>query len=71
VRGRVFALIHAQRNAGQILVAAIVAPLVDLWGPVLIINLAGIIYTLVGLYAVAHVAILRRAEPPVVQEAQT
>jgi MFS family permease len=70
VRGRVFALIHAQRNAGQILVAAIVGPLVDLWGPVLIINLAGIIYTLVGLYAVAHVAILRRAEPPVVQEAQ-
>jgi MFS family permease len=62
VRGRVFALIQAQRSAGQILVTAILAPLVDLWGPVPIMNLSGVIYTLVGLYAVARLGVLQRAE---------
>jgi MFS family permease len=62
VRGRVFALLQAQRSAGQVLVAAILAPLVDLWGPVPIMNISGVIYTLVGLYAVLRVGVLRRAE---------
>jgi hypothetical protein len=62
VRGRIFALIQAERNAGQVLVTAILAPLVDLWGPVLIMNLSGVIYTLAGIYAVMRVGLLRDAE---------
>ena len=68
VRGRVFALIQAQRSAGQILVTAILAPLVDLWGPVPIMNLSGVIYTLAGLYAVTHVGALRQSEQRAEQE---
>jgi MFS family permease len=62
VRGRVFGLVHTQRNAGQVLVAGIMAPLVDWWGPVTVLNLSGVIYTLVGLYAIARLGVLRREE---------
>lgn len=59
VRGRVFSLIHTERSAGQVLVAAIFAPFVDLWGPVAILNIAGVIYTLIGLYAISQLGTLR------------
>jgi MFS family permease len=62
VRGRVFVVIQAQRSAGQILVATIFAPLVDLWGPILLINISGVIYTLVGIYAVSRLPVLQRGE---------
>lgn len=42
-----------------LLVAAIFAPLIDLWGPVAILNISGVIYTLVGIYAVSRLGILR------------
>lgn len=59
MRGRIFSLIHAGRSAGQVLVAAIFAPFIDLWGPVMILNLAGLIYTLVGIYAISQLSVLR------------
>jgi hypothetical protein len=62
VRGRIFALIQAERNAGQVLVTAMLAPLVDLWGPVPIMNFSGVVYTLAGLYAVRCLGRLRQAE---------
>ncbi|MBI1881325.1 MAG: MFS transporter [Chloroflexi bacterium] len=62
VRGRIFSLIYTQRNAGQVLVAAIMAPLVDWWGPVVVLNISGVIYTLVGVYAVYSLGVLRRQE---------
>lgn len=62
MRGRVFALVQAERSAGQVLLAAILAPLVDLWGPVPVMNLSGVIYTMVGIYAVSRVGLLRHAE---------
>lgn len=62
VRGRIFSLIHTQRSAGQVLVAGMLAPLVDWWGPVMVLNLSGIVYTLVGLYAVLRLGVLRREE---------
>jgi MFS family permease len=65
VRGRIFALIQAQRGAGPILVTAILAPLVDLWGPVPVMNISGVIYSLVGLYAVARLGTLRQVEQSV------
>lgn len=62
VRGRIFSLIHTQRSAGQVLVAGLLAPLVDWWGPVTVLNLSGVIYTLVGLYAINRLGVLRQAE---------
>lgn len=62
VRGRIFSLIHTQRNAGQVLVAGLLAPLVDWWGPVAVLNMSGVIYTLVGLYAISRRGVLRHAE---------
>jgi MFS family permease len=62
VRGRIFSLIHTQRSAGQVLVAGLMAPLVDWWGPVTVLNLSGVVYTLVGLYAVTRLGVLRKAE---------
>jgi hypothetical protein len=62
VRGRIFALVQAERSAGQVLVTAILAPLVDLWGPVPIMNLSGMLYTLVGIYAVTRLSLLRKME---------
>jgi MFS family permease len=62
VRGRIFGLIHTQRNAGQVLVAGIMAPLVDWWGPVTVLNLSGLVYTLVGIYAITRLGVLRREE---------
>jgi predicted MFS family arabinose efflux permease len=62
VRGRIFSLIHTQRNAGQVLVAACMAPLVDWWGPVVVLNLSGVVYTLVGVYAISRLSVLRREE---------
>jgi MFS family permease len=62
VRGRIFSLIHTQRSAGQVLVAGLLAPLVDWWGPVTVLNLSGVVYTLVGLYAINRLGVLRQAE---------
>jgi len=62
VRGRIFSLIHTQRNAGQVLVAGLLAPLVDWWGPVTVLNLSGVVYTLVGIYAISRLGVLRREE---------
>lgn len=62
VRGRIFSLIHTQRSAGQVLVAGLLAPLVDWWGPVTVLNLSGVVYTLVGLYAITRLGVLRQAE---------
>jgi predicted MFS family arabinose efflux permease len=62
VRGRIFSLIYTQRNAGQVLVAAIMAPLVDWWGPMVVLNICGVIYTLVGVYAVFSLGVLQRQE---------
>lgn len=66
VRGRIFSLVHTQRNAGHVLVAAFMAPMVDWWGPVVVLNISGVIYTLVGIYAVYSLGILRREEALVV-----
>jgi MFS family permease len=59
VRGRVFSLLQVQRSASAVLVAAALAPLVDRWGPVAVLNLSGGIYTLAGLYALARLRVLR------------
>lgn len=61
VRGRIFSLIYTERSAGQVLVAAIFAPFIDLWGPVAILNIAGVIYTLIGIYAISQLGTLRLA----------
>ena len=61
VRGRVFGLLHVQRSGGSVLVAAVLAPLVDRWGPVAVLNLSGAVYTLAALYALARVRVLQRA----------
>jgi sugar phosphate permease len=68
VRGRIFSLIHTQRNAGQVLVAAFMAPLVDWWGPVVILNISGVIYTLVGLYAISRRGVLFRQTDAIAAE---
>jgi MFS family permease len=60
MRGRVFSLIATERNAGHVLVAAVLAPLVDLWGVVIVLNIAGFVYTLAGIYAVSQLGVLRR-----------
>ncbi len=60
MRGRVFSLITTERNAGHVLVAAVLAPLVDLWGVVIVMNIAGVVYTLAGIYAISQLGILRR-----------
>lgn len=62
VRGRIFSLIYTERSAGQILVAAVFAPFIDLWGPVTILNISGVIYTLAGVYTILCLPILRRQE---------
>lgn len=62
VRGRIFGLVHTQRSAGQVLVAALLAPLVDWWGPVTVLNLSGVIYTMVGLYAISRLGVLHQEE---------
>jgi predicted MFS family arabinose efflux permease len=62
VRGRIFSLIHTQRSAGQVLIAGMLAPLVDWWGPVTVLNLSGVVYTLVGFYAIARLGVLRQEE---------
>ena len=51
MRGRVFSLFQMQRSAGKLLAAGLFAPLVDLLGPVLLMNAAGVIYTIVALFA--------------------
>lgn len=62
MRGRIFSLLQMQRSAGQILAALALAPLVDLWGPVVVMNLAGVVYTVVGIYAILTLPGVRRAE---------
>jgi MFS family permease len=62
MRGRIFSLIYTQRNAGQVLVAGMMAPLVDWWGPAVVLNICGVIYTLVGVYAVFSLGVLRQQE---------
>ncbi len=51
MRGRVFSLFQMQRSAGKLLAAGLFAPLVDLLGPVLLMNAAGVIYTIVAIFA--------------------
>jgi len=60
IRGRILSLISTERNAGHVMVAAVLAPLVDLWGPVAVLNISGVIYTLAGVYAVSQLGILRK-----------
>jgi MFS family permease len=62
VRGRIFALVQAERSAGQVLVTAILAPLVDLWGPVPIMNLSGVLYTAIGIYVATRRGLLQKME---------
>ncbi len=62
VRGRVFSLLNAQQGAGQILVALIFAPLTDLWGVRTVLNISGVIYTLIGIYAVTSLSVLRQVD---------
>jgi hypothetical protein len=38
------------------------APLVDWWGPAVVLNICGVIYTLVGVYAVVSLGVLRQQE---------
>jgi predicted MFS family arabinose efflux permease len=61
MRGRVFSLIETERNAGQVLVAAIFAPFIDLWGPVAILNISGVMYTIAGVYVILQLGVLRLA----------
>lgn len=62
MRGRVFSLIATERSAGHLIVAAVFAPLIDLWGPVVMLNISGVIYTAAGLYALSRLSLLRRKE---------
>lgn len=62
MRGRVISLFSAQEGAGQIIVALIFAPLTDLWGVRTILNISGVLYTLLGIYAVAQRGVLSAVE---------
>ncbi|GAB4213292.1 MAG: MFS transporter [Roseiflexaceae bacterium] len=63
LRGQVFAVLTAERNAGHLLIAAAVAPLVDWWGPVVVLNLCGVVYLLTAGYALARLHLLRDTNP--------
>lgn len=60
MRGRVFSLFQMQRSAGKLLAAGLFAPLVDLLGPVLLMNAAGVIYTIVALFALRGRAMMKQ-----------
>ncbi len=62
MRGRVFSLFYTERSAGHLLIAAVFAPLIDLWGPTVMLNVSGVIYTLVGLFAISRLGVLRRVD---------
>ncbi|HEU4327303.1 MAG TPA: MFS transporter [Roseiflexaceae bacterium] len=59
LRGQVFGVLTAERNAGHLLIAAAVAPLVDRWGPVVVLNICGVLYILTACYALSQLRLLR------------
>lgn len=61
LRGRVFAILQMERPLGLLLFTALFSAHIDRLGPVLLINLAGIIYTAVSLWVLSRLSVLRRA----------
>ncbi len=62
LRGRVFAILQMERPLGLLLFTGLFSAYIDRLGPVVLINLAGVIYTGIGLWVLSRVAILRRAD---------
>lgn len=62
LRGRVFAILQMERPLGLLLFTGLFSAYIDQLGPVVLINLAGVIYTAVGLWVLSRLAVLRRAD---------
>jgi len=60
LRGRVFAILQMERPLGLLLFTTLFSASIDQMGPVLLLNVAGAIYTAVGLWVISRAAILRR-----------
>ena len=67
LRGRVFAILQMEHPLGLLLFAGLFSAYIDWLGPVVLLNVAGVIYTAVGLWALSRVGILRGVQPWVAQ----
>ncbi|RLT40173.1 MAG: MFS transporter [Chloroflexi bacterium] len=60
LRGRIFAILQMDRPLGLLLFTGLFAAYIDQWGPVVLLNLAGVIYTAVALWVLSQIGTLRR-----------
>lgn len=63
LRGRVFAILQMERPLGLLLFTALFSAYIDGLGPVVLLNVAGIIYMAVGLWVFSQIGSLRRMQP--------
>ena len=68
LRGRVFAILQMERPLGLLLFTGLFSAYIDGLGPVVLLNLAGVIYTAVGLWVLSRIGILRWVQPWNAQE---
>lgn len=62
LRGRVFAILQMERPLGLLLFTGLFSAYIDQLGPVVLINLAGVIYTAVALWILSRMNTLRRMD---------
>ncbi|MBX3054138.1 MAG: MFS transporter [Caldilineaceae bacterium] len=62
LRGRIFAILQMERPLGLLLFTGLFSAYIDQLGPVVLINLAGVIYTAVGLWVLSRMSTLRRMD---------
>lgn len=67
LRGRVFAILQMGQPLGLLLFTGLFSAYIDELGPVLLLNLAGVIYTGVALWVLSRMAVLRRADSVTVE----
>lgn len=60
LRGRVFAILQMERPLGLLIFTGLLSAYIDQLGPVVLINLAGVIYTAVGLWVLSQIGVLRQ-----------
>jgi MFS family permease len=63
LRGRVFAILQMERPLGLLLFTALFSAYIDGLGPVVLLNVAGVIYMAVGLWVFSQIGSLRRMQP--------
>jgi len=63
LRGRIFAILQMERPIGLLIFTGLFSASIDRLGPVVLLNVAGVIYTAVGLWALSRIATLRRVTP--------